>query len=121
MTSDQQRRRRTSGRPRHADAAAESVMTPGAFEEAQARLDEIIATLEEGHVPLAEALELHAEGGRLYALLVRMLDEAELRVQRLHATLPDGGADDETVGADGAHAEGSVSFFLETLELEDGE
>lgn len=119
MTSEQQGRRRGTGRPRR-EAAADptSVMTPGAFEEAQTRLDEIIAALEEGHVPLAEALELHAEGARLYALLVRMLDEADLRVQRLRATLPGlPGAED----AQDAGANTEMSFFLEALELEDGE
>lgn len=124
MTSEQQGRRRATGRARRDQAPeAATVMTPGAFEEAQARLDEIIATLEEGRVPLAEALELHAEGARLYALLVQMLEEADLRVLRLRAGLPGAGSagDGPAENRGAASPTTTSSFYLEALELEDDE
>ena len=60
-------------------AAAE----PLAFEEALGRLDELVTVLEEGRTPLEEALALYEEGVRMAEYCQRMLDEAELRLQRL--------------------------------------
>lgn len=124
-TEQRDKRRSTKRKTSEAGADAVSVMTPGAFEDAQTRLDVIIATLEEGRVPLAEALELHAEGARLYALCARMLEEADLRVMRLRALLPgSGGEGDQDGEAPDAGASGtttSTSFYLEALELEDDE
>jgi exodeoxyribonuclease VII small subunit len=56
---------------------------PLAFEEALGRLDELVTVLEEGRTPLEEALALYEEGVRMAEYCQRMLDEAELRLQRL--------------------------------------
>jgi exodeoxyribonuclease VII small subunit len=56
---------------------------PLAFEEALGRLDELVTVLEEGRTPLEEALTLYEEGVRMAEYCQRMLDEAELRLQRL--------------------------------------
>lgn len=122
MATEQEAKRRGAKRGTKQTAQEPSVMTPGAFEEAEARLDEIIATLEDGHVPLAEALELQAEGARLYALCSHMLDEAVLHVSRLRVAEPT--SEDEPLdGHDerDAAAINGTAYFLETLELGDEE
>lgn len=47
------------------------------------RLQEVVARLEQGELPLAEALTLYEQGVRLAAECQRLLDTAELRVQQL--------------------------------------
>src|SRR5260370_5939589 len=82
---------------------------PLAFEEALGRLDEAVAALESGQLPLEDALLLFEEGVRLTRRCQEMLDRAELRVQRLRVlTEPDGAA-----GEDG--------FVLESFVLDDDE
>ena len=83
-------------------AAAE----PLAFEEALGRLDELVTVLEEGGTPLEEALALYEEGVRMAEYCQRMLDEAELRLQRL------------VVASDGSHP---GSYALESFTLEEDE
>ena len=61
-------------------ASAEATL---AFEEALGRLDETVAALEGGQLPLHEALALFEEGVRLTQRCQELLDNAELRVQRL--------------------------------------
>jgi exodeoxyribonuclease VII small subunit len=61
----------------------ESAAEPLAFEEALGRLDELVTVLEEGRTPLEEALALYEEGVRMAEYCQRMLDQAELRLQRL--------------------------------------
>lgn len=56
---------------------------PLAFEEALGRLDETVAALESGQLPLEDALRLYEEGVRMAQRCQEMLDSAELRVQRL--------------------------------------
>jgi exodeoxyribonuclease VII small subunit len=56
---------------------------PLVFEEALGRLDELVTVLEEGRTPLEEALALYEEGVRMAEYCQRMLDEAQLRLQRL--------------------------------------
>jgi exodeoxyribonuclease VII small subunit len=53
------------------------------FEQSLRRLDEIVKRMEEGNVPLAEALKLFEEGTSLAATCGRLLDEAELKVVEL--------------------------------------
>ena len=82
---------------------------PLAFEEALGRLDEAVAALESGQLPLEDALLLFEEGVRLTRRCQEILDHAELRVQRLRVlTEPDG-----AVGEDG--------FVLESFILDDDE
>lgn len=79
------------------------------FEDQLAELDTIVAALEEGKLPLDDALALYERGVRLAQACQRRLDEAELRVRRLRVVR----GDDAT--PDG----GGQEFFTETLDLED--
>ena len=73
--------------------------TPGAkpaaqsFEQAAARIDEIVRLLEKGDAPLDKSLELFEEGAKLIKVCGKMLDKAEQRVALLQK------------GADGAPVE----------------
>lgn len=61
-------------------------MTPEeklSFEEALARLEQVVRSLEQGELGLEESLELYEMGTRLVALCARRLDEAEGRLARL--------------------------------------
>lgn len=52
------------------------------YDEAFARLEEILAALESGDLPLEQTLTLYEEGAGLAALCARRLEEAELRVRK---------------------------------------
>ena len=59
-------------------------MTPErTFEELQRELDELVARLERGDVPLDEALALWERGEALYRACAERLDRAELRIEEL--------------------------------------
>ena len=62
------------------------------FEENMARLEEIVALLERGDSPLADALSLFEEGTKLVGACTAMLDKAEQQVIKLQK-----GADGEPV------------------------
>ncbi len=53
------------------------------FEEAYEELEEIVTKLETGDLPLDEAVELFERGRRLSDHCQKVLDEAELRVNKL--------------------------------------
>lgn len=53
------------------------------FEEALARLELIVARLEQGEVPLEEALDLFEEGTALMKQCSTALDKAEQKVAKL--------------------------------------
>ncbi|KXG78158.1 Exodeoxyribonuclease 7 small subunit [Fervidicola ferrireducens] len=53
------------------------------YEEAIARLEEIIEKLEQGNLSLEESLSLFEEGIKLTKICTKILDEAEGRVQVL--------------------------------------
>lgn len=57
--------------------------TTATYEELYMRMQAIVARLEAGELPLAEAVALYEEGMRVAAACQRLLDEAELRVQQL--------------------------------------
>ncbi len=59
------------------------------YEELYARMQEIVARLEVGELPLAEALALYEEGMRVAAACQQILDQAELRLQQLQLGAPD--------------------------------
>jgi exodeoxyribonuclease VII small subunit len=82
---------------------------PLAFEEALGRLDEAVAALESGQLPLEDALLLFEEGMRLTRRCQEILDRAELRVQQLRVLTESDGA----AGEDG--------FVLESFVLDDDE
>lgn len=56
---------------------------PMSFEKAVTRLDEIVARLEKGDVPLEDALGLFEEGTGLVKLCGKLLDSAEQKVMAL--------------------------------------
>ena len=53
------------------------------FEQAVARVDEIVKLLERGDAPLDKSLALFEEGAKLIKICGKMLDEAEQTVVRL--------------------------------------
>ncbi len=53
------------------------------FEEALGRLEEIVKTLEKGELPLEESLKIFEEGVRMSKTCLKMLDEAEKKVEIL--------------------------------------
>ena len=53
------------------------------FEQAAARIDEIVQLLEKGAAPLDKSLALFEEGAKLIKIAGKMLDEAEQTVVRL--------------------------------------
>lgn len=60
-------------------------MTERPFEEVLRELDELVARLERGDVPLDEALALYERGETLHRALAERLDRAELRIEELRA------------------------------------
>ena len=55
------------------------------YEERYARLQEVVAQLEAGELPLDRSLKLYEEGVRLAAECQALLDAAELRVTQLQS------------------------------------
>lgn len=53
------------------------------FEEALQKLEAIVAKMEEGDLPLEEALKAFEEGVRLATFCTSKLDEAERKVEKL--------------------------------------
>jgi exodeoxyribonuclease VII small subunit len=58
------------------------------YETLYVRLQQVVARLEQGELPLDETLQLYEQGVRLAAACQRLLDTAELRVQQLSAASP---------------------------------
>lgn len=56
------------------------------FEELQRELDELVARLERGDVPLDEALALWECGNELYRACAERLERAELRIEDLRGS-----------------------------------
>jgi len=90
---------------------------PLAFEEALGRLDETVAALEGGQLPLEDALRLYEEGVRMARRCQEMLDTAELRVQRLRIDT-NGESGEDSGDSEGEQPSSSV-FVLEAFELDD--
>lgn len=53
------------------------------FEESMARLEQIVRTMEQGNAPLEESLKLFTEGTTLVDACSKMLDKAELQIQKV--------------------------------------
>lgn len=53
------------------------------FEKSIERLEQIVSQMEQGNLPLDQALKLFEEGTGLVKSCAKQLDEAELRVMRL--------------------------------------
>ena len=58
-------------------------MTDIKFEDALARLEQIVDTLEAGNLPLEDSLKVFEEGVGLARRCARYLDEAEKRIELL--------------------------------------
>lgn len=58
------------------------------YETLYMRLQEVVARLEGGELPLEETLQLYEQGVRLAAECQRLLDGAELRVRQLQRAEP---------------------------------
>jgi exodeoxyribonuclease VII small subunit len=58
------------------------------YEQLYTQLQEVVARLEQGELPLEETLSLYEQGVRLAASCQRLLDGAELRVQALMSGEP---------------------------------
>ena len=71
------------------------------FEDAARELEEIVQSLENGHVPLGESLRLVQRGRELSDACAKMLNEAELTLSQLAAT-PEGELVEEELDWDGA-------------------
>ena len=100
QTGDEGKRRGKRGASETADTRS--------FEEQLDELDAIVASLEEGKLPLDEALTLYERGMRLAQACQQRLDEAEIRVSRLRAAENPA----ESVEA------GDGAFILETIEMD---
>ena len=59
------------------------------FEASMERLEAIVRQLEQGNVPLEEALKLFQEGTELVRSCQKLLDDAQLQVKKI-MTAPDG-------------------------------
>ncbi len=53
------------------------------FEESMARLEQIVRTMEQGNAPLDESLKLFQEGTKLVEACGKMLDKAQLQIQKV--------------------------------------
>ena len=62
---------------------SEKIPNSPTFEQATARLDEIVKLLEKGDAPLDKSLALFEEGAKLIKVCGKMLDDAEQIVVRL--------------------------------------
>jgi len=76
----------------------ERALDTGSFEEASAALEEVVARLEAGRLPLDETVALYELGVRLAARCEQDLAQAELRVRELGAVRND--TDDTGCDAD---------------------
>lgn len=53
------------------------------FEESMGRLEQIVRAMEQGNVPLEESLKLFQEGTELVRNCGRLLDDAQLQIQKV--------------------------------------
>ena len=70
------------------------------FEQSMVRLDEIVKQMEQGNVPLENALQLFEEGTKLVKSCAKQLDDAELKVVKLMKG-PDGNPVETEFDTDG--------------------
>ena len=77
--------------PKDADTSAQ----PAPFEEALSRLEAIVGALEEGQIPLADALARYEEGIQLLKQCYQALSHAERRIELLNRVDSEGHAQSE--------------------------
>lgn len=59
--------------------------TPKNFEAGMARLDEILAKMNDSETPLTQAVKLYAEAAQVMAYCTQTLDQAQLEIQEIDA------------------------------------
>ncbi len=69
---------------------------PKTFEEASARLDELVRQMETGQLPLDDMIAAFEEGRALVAFCNEKLTEVQKRVEKIKATEADGSITRET-------------------------
>lgn len=68
------------------------------FEQAMARLEEIVALLDSGELPLEQSLQLFSEGAALVGVCNNQLEKATLTIEKLFPSAPEAQeADDDTL------------------------
>jgi exodeoxyribonuclease VII small subunit len=77
------------------------------FEAALGRLDELVEVLEQGRISLEEALQLYEEGVLMADRCQRLLDQAQVRLQRL------------SVNNTGTDASQEQTFVLDSFRLDE--
>ncbi len=65
-------------------------VTPKTFEDASARLDELVCQMESGQLPLDEMIAAFEEGRALVAFCNAKLSEVQKRVEKIKASELDG-------------------------------
>lgn len=81
-------------------AAAKAAPKEVSFEDALARLEQLVERLEEGDVPLEESLGHYAEGTRLVKLCQERLDRAEALIRELTETAEGFGLKPSSLGGE---------------------
>lgn len=69
------------------DLTQDEIPADATYEELANRLDEVVARLEEGDLPLDEALRAYEQGVELVRRCNDLLDQAELRISELSTSL----------------------------------
>ncbi len=85
--------RRAEGPPLDPVAEWQDALDEGTFEEAYASLEEVVARLEQGGLPLDTSLAYYELGVRLEQRCTLLLEQAELRISQLDHL---GGSTDDT-------------------------
>ncbi len=70
-------------------------MKPKNYEQAMARIEEIVKILEDSELTIDESMKLYEEGVKLTAFCNKYLDCAEQKIIRLSALESDGDGNDE--------------------------
>lgn len=68
-------------------AASKKEISKRTFEQSLARLEKIVDSLEQGEVPLENAIELYEEGIELSKECTETLSKAELKIKKLSKNL----------------------------------
>lgn len=70
-------------------------MKPKNYEQAMARIEEIVKILEDSELTIDESMKLYEEGVKLTAFCNKYLDSAEQKIIKLSALESDGDGNDE--------------------------
>jgi exodeoxyribonuclease VII small subunit len=65
------------------EVTGDTVPTPDKFEEAYRALEDIVAQMEQGDLPLEQTIALYESGQKLAVFCAEQLEKAELRMKQL--------------------------------------